>query len=54
MKFLVDAQLSPALARWIATQGHHATHVFDLGLQTADDPVIWERARIEHAFIIKA
>jgi predicted nuclease of predicted toxin-antitoxin system len=52
VKFLVDAQLSPALARWIATQGHHATHVLGLGLQTADDPVIWERARIEQAVII--
>lgn len=47
MNFLVDAQFPPALARWIASQGHQATHVFDLGFQTADDPVIWERARTE-------
>ena len=52
MNFLVDVQLPPALARWIVSQGHAATHVFDLGLQTADDPVIWERARNEHAVII--
>ena len=51
MNFLVDAQLPPALARWIASQGHQATHVFDIGLQTADDPVIWERARIRSAVI---
>jgi uncharacterized protein (TIGR02246 family) len=49
VNFLVDAQLPPALARWIASQRHQATHVFDLGFHTADDPVIWERARNEHA-----
>lgn len=52
MKFLVDAQLPPSLARWIAGQGHQATHVFDLGLHTADDPEIWERARAEDTVII--
>ena len=52
MNFLVDAQLPPALARWVGGQGHQATHVFDIGLQTADDPVIWERARNEKTAII--
>ncbi|MEK7685377.1 MAG: DUF5615 family PIN-like protein [Verrucomicrobiota bacterium] len=52
MNFLVDAQLLPALARWIVSQGHSATHVFDIGLQTADDPVVWERARSESTVII--
>ena len=52
MNFLVDAQLPPALARWIASQGHHATHIFDIGLQAVDDPVIWERARGEKTVII--
>lgn len=52
MNFLVDAQLPPALARWIASQGHQASHVFDFGFHTADDPVIWERARNEKAIII--
>jgi hypothetical protein len=46
LNFLVDAQLSPALARWITDQGHRAT-------QTADDSVIWERARNENAVIIQ-
>jgi predicted nuclease of predicted toxin-antitoxin system len=45
VNFLVDAQLPPALARWIANQGHQAAHVFELGFHTANDPVIWERAR---------
>jgi predicted nuclease of predicted toxin-antitoxin system len=52
VNFLVDAQLPPALARWIASQGHQASHVFDLGFHTADDPVIWERARSESTVII--
>ena len=52
MNFLVDAQLPPALARWIVSQGHQATHVFDIGLQSADDPVIWERARSQNTVII--
>jgi predicted nuclease of predicted toxin-antitoxin system len=52
LNFLVDAQLPPALARWIVSQGHQATHVFDIGLQSADDPAIWERARTESTVII--
>jgi len=52
VNFLVDAQLPPALARWIVSQGHQATHVFDLESHTADDPSIWERARNEQAIII--
>ena len=52
MNFLIGAQLPPALARWIAGKGHHATHVFDAGLQSADDPVIWERARNEDTVIV--
>ena len=53
MNFLVDAQLAPALARWIVSQGHQATHVFDVGMQSADDPVIWERERTENTVIIR-
>lgn len=52
MNFLIDAQLSPALARWIIEQGHFATHVFDIGLQDADDPMIWEYAQTEGIVII--
>ena len=52
MKFLVDAQLPPGLARWISSHGHDAAHVFDIGLRAADDPVIWEHARTENAVII--
>ena len=52
MNFLVDAQLPPALVRWIAGQGHKATHVSEIGLQAADDPLVWEHARKEQAVIV--
>lgn len=52
VNFLVDAQLPPALARWISAKGHQAAHVFDLGFHTVADLVIWERARNDHAVII--
>lgn len=44
MRFLVDAQLPPALARWLAAQGHQADHVADLGLGGASDATIWDLA----------
>ncbi len=44
MRFLVDAQLPPALARWIDTQGHEARHVADLGMTGASDRSIWDKA----------
>jgi predicted nuclease of predicted toxin-antitoxin system len=52
LNFLVDAQLPPALTRWIGNRGHQSTHVFEIGMQTAGDPAIWEHARKEHAVII--
>jgi predicted nuclease of predicted toxin-antitoxin system len=44
VRFLVDAQLPPALARWLSTQGHEAEHVVDLGLAGAKDRAIWTHA----------
>ena len=52
MNFLIDAQLPPALARWISGKGHRATHVFEIGFERADDPVIWDRAAAENTVII--
>jgi predicted nuclease of predicted toxin-antitoxin system len=52
MRFLVDAQLPPALARWIAEQGHDATHVADLGLADASDSRIWDEAASSGAVIV--
>ena len=41
MRFIVDAQLPPALARFLASLGEEAIHVLDAGLLEADDGEIW-------------
>ena len=53
MNFLVDAQLPPGLARWLADQGHSAKHVNDVGLAGAEDSVIWNHALGVDAIIVK-
>jgi predicted nuclease of predicted toxin-antitoxin system len=52
MKFLVDAQLPPALARWLVAVGHEAEHVADRGMQAASDAEIRGLALGEHAAIV--
>jgi len=52
MHFLVDAQLPPALARWLAAKGHDAEHVSDIGLSGAIDPTIWDHAASVDAIIV--
>lgn len=44
MRFLVDAQLPPALARWIESKDFSAEHVIDIELAAATDSAIWEYA----------
>ena len=53
LRVWVDAQLPPALARWlVAEQGLEASHVQDLGLLAADDRDKFERARDAGVVII--
>jgi len=52
MKFMVDAQLPPALARWLASQGYEAEHVGDIGLLSASDKEIWRHAVQSHQVIV--
>ena len=53
MSVWVDAQLSPELARWMATEfGIEATSMQELGLDRAKDKVIFERARLAGAVIL--
>ncbi len=52
MKFFVDAQLPPGLARWLTEIGHSAQHVAELDLGDAEDAVIWERALDQNAVIV--
>ena len=44
MKFLVDHQLPPGLARLLEHEGHFAQHVREIGLMEADDTIIWRHA----------
>jgi predicted nuclease of predicted toxin-antitoxin system len=52
MRFIVDAQLPPALAKWLATKGHEAEHVADKGMEAASDTAIWHFALQESAVIV--
>jgi predicted nuclease of predicted toxin-antitoxin system len=52
MRFLVDAQLPPALARWLAGQGHAAEHVADKRMESASDAAIWDYAWQGHWAIV--
>lgn len=44
MRFLVDAQLPPALARWLGEQGLSAASAREAGLRDSDDGSIWNFA----------
>jgi predicted nuclease of predicted toxin-antitoxin system len=52
MKFVVDAQLPPALAAWLREKGHDAVAVREIGLREADDRDIWTYARAERAIVV--
>jgi len=52
MRFIVDAQLPPALARWLTAKGHLAEHVADRQMQAASDSAIWDFALLAGAAII--
>jgi len=52
MKFVVDAQLPPALAAWLREKGHDAVAVREIGLREADDRDIWSYARAEQAIVV--
>lgn len=52
MKFLVDHQLPPALARFLESQGHTALHVRELGMKGADDLAIWRHAAAHDLVVV--
>ena len=52
MKFVVDVNLPPRLARWLKSQGDEAEHLADLDLLTATDTEIWDRGRNQEAIIV--
>lgn len=52
MRFLIDAQLPPALARLLLSLGHEAEHIADIGLTSASDGRIWRHAAERGAVIV--
>lgn len=51
-KFRVDAQLPPALARFLTSQSEDAIHVLDVDMMAASDSVIWDLALEQSQVII--
>lgn len=51
MRFIVDALLPPALARWLVEAGHDAQPVEEIGLREAEDRPIWRYA-LEHQAVV--
>ncbi|MDF7776942.1 DUF5615 family PIN-like protein [Sphingomonas sp. AOB5] len=52
MKFLIDAQLPPALCGWLRERGHEAVHVFEIGMAAASDVEIATRAEADGAVLV--
>lgn len=52
MRFLIDAQLPQRLARRLADLGHDATHVADIGLESATDAAVWSAAIARKAVLV--
>lgn len=52
MRFLIDAQLPPALAAWLAARGHGVEHVIDVGLADKGDVEILRRAMRQGAVVV--
>jgi predicted nuclease of predicted toxin-antitoxin system len=54
VKLLLDANLSPRVARLLKEAGHDAIHVADIGLLTAADPEILQSAAKEERILLTA
>jgi predicted nuclease of predicted toxin-antitoxin system len=54
VKLLLDANLSPGVARLLKEVGHDAIHVADIGLLTATDPEILQTAAKEERILLTA
>ena len=52
MRFLVDNQLPPSLARLLRDRGHDAEHVFESGLHLLDDRALWARALADARIVV--
>jgi predicted nuclease of predicted toxin-antitoxin system len=54
LKFLVDENLPERVAELLVENGHDAVHVRAIGLATADDSVVLDRAEAEERVVVSA
>jgi predicted nuclease of predicted toxin-antitoxin system len=52
VRFVIDAQLPPALKRVFSAAGHESVHVSELGLVQAPDREIWHRTAGMNAVLV--
>ena len=52
MRWIVDAQLPPALARMLIEHGHAAEHLVDAGMRHSSDETIWDYAEEQAAVVV--
>lgn len=52
MRFLVDAQLPPALARLLTDEGHDAKHITDIVAGSTSDNEVWRLATTTRSVLI--
>jgi predicted nuclease of predicted toxin-antitoxin system len=52
VRFLVDTQLPPALARCLARLGHEAVHTSEVGLEAALDADVWSKAIADGSIVV--
>lgn len=52
MRFLADAGISPKTVRFLLDAGHQAVHVRSIGMQTAVDQAVIQRAVEEGAVVL--
>jgi len=52
MRFLVDNQLPPSLARWLRDCGHDAEHVFESEIHLLENRALWARVLADARVVI--
>ena len=52
MRFLADAGVSPKTVDFLLGIGHEAIHVSTIGMQTAEDRALIQRAVVDRAVIL--